>query len=560
MDQIITLSLAALRESPFNPRKVYDQAALEELSLSIAAQGLLQPIVVRPAPNRPNEQRNLQITHELVFGHRRVRAAILAELDSLPAIVRDMTDEEAAIAQVHENTQRADVTAIEEADSFAHLTAAHKMKPDDIAVAIGKSRSYVYGRLKMARMAPEVRAAVTSEGLPPEIALEVARLPHHNLQRQALKGLHDHDYVDGQRVVSGWMSYRQAKGSLKHLFDTQLAKAPFDITDSLLAGRAGACTTCPRRAGNCPDLKGVLADDVCTDKACYEIKVDAHVLRRATELRKAGHTVIDGDEAKALMLYSYIETPRGYRLLTQKWTMGTPPEQHTVADMLARMGADAPKTTFVRNPHTDQLVECVTDDELQQILHALWPEGDDDEGASTPSNAARAHAHAHEDRGTPEERALGYPNWEKVAGVIMKRAAARTNRSLEELRWAACALIEAQYDVNDNVLDAMGWREELVALENSDVEDKPSDEADFTFRKLKTATADELATFIVLQAIALAPYGEFNQVEARAQKLAIAAHYGVDVIAAAGLQEQTDDAGDAGERTAQADAFEEAEA
>ncbi|MBY0469451.1 MAG: ParB/RepB/Spo0J family partition protein, partial [Burkholderiaceae bacterium] len=84
MDNIITLPLDALRESPFNPRKVYNQTALEELASSIAAQGLLQPIVVRPAPNRPGDTRNLQITHELVFGHRRLRAAQLAGLDEVP--------------------------------------------------------------------------------------------------------------------------------------------------------------------------------------------------------------------------------------------------------------------------------------------------------------------------------------------------------------------------------------------------------------------------------------------------------------------------------------------
>lgn len=552
MTQVTEIRLAALRESPFNPRKTFDEAALVDLSASIASQGLLQPIVVRPAPDRVGDKRNLQVTHEIVFGHRRVRAAQLAGLDTLPAVVRTMTDEEAAIAQVHENTQRADISAIEEADSFAHLVSAHKLKPDGIATAISKSRSYVYGRLKLARMAPEVRKAVTDEGLSPEIALEVARLPHHDLQRKALQQLADQAYTDGGWKTVGWISHREAKRRLKDMFDIHLNDAEFDITDSELVASAGSCTNCPRRAGNDPDLQGVLAYDVCTDKSCYQVKVDAHIQRRIEALKKAGHTVIEGDDAKQLFRNTWSTIPAGYTPVTTR--IEDDDDQRTVAIALAELGNAAPRTVFVRNPQNSSLIECVTDSQAKQIVAAACPETATSKRTSTPPFAARALPPAVRAPETPEERALSWPLWDKVQGEIMKRAAARTNRTLDELRWVACALLESQHDMHDSLLDVMGWREEwLAAIESSDGPRWHDEECAFVLDKLKTADVNELATFIVLHAIGLAPFGDGDRADADAQKLAIAAHYGVDVIAAAGLEQQTDDAGAAGEEHSEED-------
>lgn len=101
-EQILRVPLSALRESPFNPRKTYDEADLQDLAESIKTQGVMQPIVVRPLPDG---QADVALRYEIVFGHRRFRAcALLPEYrdDTLgaPIIVRDLDDQQAACAQV----------------------------------------------------------------------------------------------------------------------------------------------------------------------------------------------------------------------------------------------------------------------------------------------------------------------------------------------------------------------------------------------------------------------------------------------------------------------------
>lgn len=546
-DSIEYLPLTALRESPFNPRKAYGEQALQELADSIRTQGILQPIVARVLPMA---QGDMFHHYEIIFGHRRFRAAKLAELDRVPVIVREATDEEAAVAQVHENLQREDVSALEEADSFAHLAKAHKMSADQIATAVGKSRSYVYGRMKMARMAPEVRKACEEEGLGAEIAVEVARLPHHNLQREALKRIGHIDYNGGKPTRSGWISTREAKRCLRTMFEHDTAEAPFDIADSLMVPRAGACTTCPRRAGNDPDLQGVLEPGICTDSSCFEVKVNAHTLRRIDDLRATGHTVLEGTEAQMMMPHSW-SAPKGYQALTDD-----------LREALKEAGKKAPKITYVRNPHDpEQLVECVTPEEADELLFK--------EGAHTPSTAARG---AHEAQGdgpswherrdaeqaaylaslTPEERVVHDVDvWhERVVPEICRRVVARTERTRADLLLIANALAADHYEFADALIDGMGWRDRYTAWRDGN-ESPYAEDYEWVLAQLATCTPDELACYCVLMAVTTGPV--HTGAEALAEKLAIAREYGVNVL------EQKDDAGGAG-GGAQVDAFEGAEA
>jgi ParB/RepB/Spo0J family partition protein len=290
--QIITIPIEQLCECPFNPRKIYPEGTLLDLAESIKAQGVMQPIVVRPLIE---QQQDINLRFEIVFGHRRFRASQMAKLVAVPAIVRAMTDQEAAIAQVHENVQRQDVTALEEADSLARLHREHKLNADQIAEAIGKSRSYVYGRLKLARMAPEVRTAVAEQGLSPDIGLELARIADHNLQRATLKELKEWSGSDN------WLSVRQAKARMGSLWTNVISAAPFDPTDVTLAPKSGACAKCPRLARNDPDLMAALGPDVCTDHRCWEFKARAALELKLQELRREGHEVIVGEAAAKLL-------------------------------------------------------------------------------------------------------------------------------------------------------------------------------------------------------------------------------------------------------------------
>jgi ParB/RepB/Spo0J family partition protein len=293
MDQQITIiPIEQLRECPFNPRQFYTDESMIDLAESIKAQGVMQPIVARPLTE---QQQDINLRFEIVFGHRRYRASKMAKLEAVPVIVRAMTDQEVAIAQVHENVQRQDVTALEEADSLARLHREHKLNADQIAEAIGKSRSYVYGRLKLARMAPEVRKAVAEQGLSPDIGLELARIADHNLQRATLKELKEWSGSDN------WLSVRQAKARMGSLWTNVISAAPFDPTDVTLAPKSGACAKCPRLARNDPDLMAALGPDVCTDHRCWEFKARAALELKLQELRREGHEVIVGEEAAKLL-------------------------------------------------------------------------------------------------------------------------------------------------------------------------------------------------------------------------------------------------------------------
>ena len=163
--EYVTLPLDRIRESTTNPRQRFDD--LEELAASIRTHGLLQPILVRP----------LRKDFELVVGARRLRAARLAGLSSVPAQVKPLDDRSAREVQIIENLQRQDVHPLEEADGYkALLESTPSCTIEEIAANVGKSKAYVYQRLSLTRLAPQVREVVASDALPLSYALKLASL------------------------------------------------------------------------------------------------------------------------------------------------------------------------------------------------------------------------------------------------------------------------------------------------------------------------------------------------------------------------------------------------
>ncbi len=131
--QLKSISVAAIVPLPGNPRKHFDEAALEELAASIAARGVIQPIIVRPKGTR----------YELVAGERRWRAAQKARLHEIPALVRDLTDREVLALALIENLQREDLNPVEEARAYQRLADDEGMTQAEIARMVEKSRSHV---------------------------------------------------------------------------------------------------------------------------------------------------------------------------------------------------------------------------------------------------------------------------------------------------------------------------------------------------------------------------------------------------------------------------------
>jgi ParB/RepB/Spo0J family partition protein len=293
-DTIQQLPLSALRECPTNPRRTYTD--LDDLAASIRHQGVLSPLLVRPLPG---DQTDIEHLYELVFGHRRLRAARLAGLEFVPCQVRDMTDEQAALAQVAENLQRADVTPLEEADGFARLRRDHGMSADDIAEAVHKSRSYVFGRLKLAASSPGLRVAMEEDGLPADIALEVARVRSDVGQMAVLRDLR-RNRAPATASDSGWPPVRAARMMVRAAMTLRIGTAPWSEDDARFGE---ACSKCPKLARNDPDLAEAFDPDVCTDRTCYSHRLSMWTDTREVELTELGIKVLSGDQAMKHVAY-----------------------------------------------------------------------------------------------------------------------------------------------------------------------------------------------------------------------------------------------------------------
>ncbi|HUB43622.1 MAG TPA: ParB/RepB/Spo0J family partition protein [Acetobacteraceae bacterium] len=147
------IPLDLLDPNPFQPRMAFDQEALEELAASIRLRGVLQPILARAHPTKPDR-------FYIVAGERRWRAAGLAGLHEVPAIVRDMTDAEAGIAALIENLQREDLNPIEEAEGYSRLLDELELTQEKLAEAVGKSRTHITNILRLLNLPPAVQTEV----------------------------------------------------------------------------------------------------------------------------------------------------------------------------------------------------------------------------------------------------------------------------------------------------------------------------------------------------------------------------------------------------------------
>lgn len=147
-DTVTTLPVAALQPGKYQPRTHMDQEALDALAASIKAQGVMQPILVRPISDGK---------HEIIAGERRWRAARIAGLSSVPVLVRAVPDQQALAVALIENIQREDLNALEEAVGIERLIREFALTHQAVADAIGKSRAAVTNLLRLLELAPPVK-------------------------------------------------------------------------------------------------------------------------------------------------------------------------------------------------------------------------------------------------------------------------------------------------------------------------------------------------------------------------------------------------------------------
>jgi ParB family chromosome partitioning protein len=203
------LPIEKLRPGRYQPRRDMHPEALEELAASIRQQGIMQPVVVRPTGTE----------FEIIAGERRWRAAQLAELEFIPALVRDVNDRDVIALALIENLQREDLNPLEEALALQRLQKEFELTQQQVAEAVGKSRSSITNLLRLLNLHKDVRRL----------------LEHGDLEMghaRALLSLDESKQLEAARqVVAKGMSVRQTEALVRKLLETpetRSAKAPQD--------------------------------------------------------------------------------------------------------------------------------------------------------------------------------------------------------------------------------------------------------------------------------------------------------------------------------------------
>jgi len=281
------IPLNRIQESKTNPRRQFDEVKLAELAHNIRQHGVLQPVLVRPMPDGEPE------IYELVAGARRFRASKLANRETIPASVRELTDTQCLELQLIENLQRADVHELDEARGYAALM---QLQPETytvetLAEKIGRSEKYVYARLRLMHLIEEAQEAFYISRLTVAHAFEIARL-QPNDQRRALQECFPNHKTAAAILKDGKaeaVTVRQLRAWVEQEIHLDLTNAPFDPQDETLVPPAGSCAKCPKRTGNNPLLfPEVRQKSICTDRACYRMKIEALVQIRMKPLEATG--------------------------------------------------------------------------------------------------------------------------------------------------------------------------------------------------------------------------------------------------------------------------------
>ena len=262
------LPITALVESPTNPRRRFNEEKLQELAASFQSQGILAPLLVRELE---------ESKFEVVAGARRLRAAKLAALDTVPVRVVVLSDAAAIESQCVENLQREDIHPLEEALGFRSLLELKDpaYSPATIAARCGKSEAYLHGRIKLTELIPPIAEAFLADRIGMGHALLIAKLPAAQQQAAFAAAFRSMWTSDGNQQVL--IPVREMAAWIESNILLELASAPFSKQDENLVPEAGACTNCPKRTGFNTLLFSDVRKDSCTDPACFRAKLDAHV-------------------------------------------------------------------------------------------------------------------------------------------------------------------------------------------------------------------------------------------------------------------------------------------
>lgn len=165
-DGVVMLKLADIRSNPYQPRKTFNEDSLNELAVSIKEYGIVQPVIVKKSIKG----------YELIAGERRTRAAKIAGMTEIPAIIKDFTDQEMMEIALIENIQREDLNAIEEAKSVMGIIKSRGITQEDFAMKFGKSRSYITNLLGLLKLPESVQEMLIKKEISPSHGRVLSKL------------------------------------------------------------------------------------------------------------------------------------------------------------------------------------------------------------------------------------------------------------------------------------------------------------------------------------------------------------------------------------------------
>lgn len=176
--KITMIPIDLIRPNPYQPRRKFDQATMDELCKSIQQYGIIQPINVRKISN----------THyELVAGERRLRATAMTGQKEIPAIIVDVGEDDSAVMALIENLQREDLGYMEEAEGYRNLIKEHGLTQEELAQKIGKSQSTIANKIRLLRLSPMVKKILADNNLTERHARALLKLEDEQLQLKILQ-------------------------------------------------------------------------------------------------------------------------------------------------------------------------------------------------------------------------------------------------------------------------------------------------------------------------------------------------------------------------------------
>jgi ParB/RepB/Spo0J family partition protein len=261
---------------PGQPRETQDEQQFNELVASIRVKNILQSLLLKPREEGG---------YYLICGHRRLEAAKTVGLKEVPAIIRDILDDEIREVQVIENLQRENVHPMEQAKAFLGLATDSQMSPEDISNRVGKPVYFVRQQLKLNRLTEKWKAIFRKNGISVTTALQICVLPE-SAQNELYNTQVNKEDEKSDRPRININSYLLGR------YSGDLKVACFDINDPELDKKRGACTSCPFNSALYSIFQKDEQQPKCNDVVCFKNKTTLHIHNELTKSKEDPNILI----------------------------------------------------------------------------------------------------------------------------------------------------------------------------------------------------------------------------------------------------------------------------